>query len=417
MKLLKLTLITALCLTFGACVRFTDARAKLIKEDRLDPAADRVGIDAFYRYDREQRTRLKELINSRLSNISKPDSLEYRIGPGDELTLYVMNFEEVSRDYKVAPDGSINLPFVGKVKVKGSSEQEAAQLISKKLEGFVLDPVVTVEVSDYSAYKVWLIRNENHLLANSSASLSRNAFPLKRPLYPLIEFLMEAGNIDLTGGVIYLYPQSVESNNSPSSHISKLGESSNPFCNPSAQVEAPSIGENGPNNCRTFASGENKKYDEKARIQIDIEELFGGISNEPLFVPLLPGDIVVVPRQTSVQVYGEVFQRGGFSVGGNSPTGSIVKPSLLSVISAARGFTYSADINQIEIFRELEFGKKVVLTVDFEELVLKKTQDVRLRDGDVVWVPSHETRFYEEHSIRAINSLLGATRGVESTVE
>jgi protein involved in polysaccharide export with SLBB domain len=419
MKIQKITLISFLCLLLGACVRFTDARAKLIREQKFDPSADRVGIDAFYRYDREQRTRLSELIESRMQNAAQAKSLEYQIGAGDEITLYVMNFEEVSRDYKVAPDGSINLPFVGKISVKDKTEEQAAALVSKKLAGFVVDPVVTIEVSDYSAYKVWIVRSNAGRTDLGGQTEHKNAFPLKRPLYPLVELLLEAGQLDVTSGqVIYLYPQSTGIDANSAERLEGIGANSNPYCGKVTISEAGSKNnQDKVTNCNSVSDSLENKYSRQARIQIDLEELFGGATQTPVFVPLLPGDIVVIPERSSVQVYGEVFERGGFEIGGNFGQRAGIKPSLLSVISAARGFTYSADINQVEIFREIEFGKKVVLSVDFEELVLKKTQDVRLRDGDVVWVPSHDSRFYEEHSIRAINALLGTARGVETSID
>ena len=92
---------------------------------------------------------------------------------------------------------------------------------------------------------------------------------------------------------------------------------------------------------------------------------------------------------------------------GQGTSGSHVKPSLFSVLTAAKGFTYGADINNIELYREVEFGRKIIVNIDFEDLVLRNGQDVRLRDGDVIWIPSKSNRFYEEHSINAVNQFLG----------
>ena len=94
-------------------------------------------------------------------------------------------------------------------------------------------------------------------------------------------------------------------------------------------------------------------------------------------------------------------------------TGASLKPYLLSAIIAARGLTYSADIHGVEIFRELEFGNKVVLSVDLAEVVLRGGQDIKLRDGDIIWVPSKKGRFYEEHTINAINGIVGAARNID----
>ena len=105
---------------------------------------------------------------------------------------------------------------------------------------------------------------------------------------------------------------------------------------------------------------------------------------------------------------------GGFGNRGTNDSG--ITPSLFSALSAAQGLTYSADINNIEIYRELEFGKKVVLSVDFEDLTLRNTQDVRLRDGDIIWVPSKSGRFVEEHSINAINQFLGTGNNIDRSI-
>ena len=87
----------------------------------------------------------------------------------------------------------------------------------------------------------------------------------------------------------------------------------------------------------------------------------------------------------------------------------------MSVLTEARGLTYAADIHNIEIYRELEFGKKVVMKVDFEKITLRGTQDIRLRAGDIVWVPSQSGRFSEQHSINAINAVLNAGNNVFNT--
>ena len=165
----------------------------------------------------------------------------------------------------------------------------------------------------------------------------------------------------------------------------------------------------------------NRKYDPRARIEIDLEELFGGITKQPLRVPLIPGDAILLPPPALVQVFGEVERRGSFQVSGggeNAGRSSVsIKPSLLSAIVASGGLTFSANIHEVEIYRELEFGNKVILTVDLEESILRGGQDVRLRDGDIIWVPGQTNRFYEEHTIRALNSLAGTTINVDRAAD
>jgi protein involved in polysaccharide export with SLBB domain len=370
----------------------------LIREDKFDPSAKRVGIDAFYKYDREQRERLHSLVNKRIAQISDRRNTEYRIGVGDKIEINVLNFDEISKDYTVLPDGNINIPFIGKIKADGKTERRLTNVITGKLQGYVVDPNVTVQTVIYSAHRVLIVRGGDYGIRQTergSLSSEKNSFPLKRPNYPLVELLMEVGDIGLDrGGVIYLYPQGNKAgNNLENLNVEERYAHSNPFAH---------------------YNPDTRNYSDRARIQIDIEELMGGLTGEPLYVPLLPGDLIVIPSPPLIQVYGEVFARGGYRASG---TVGNIKPSLLSVIAASKGFTYSADIHNIEIFRELEFGRRSVLQVDFEELVMKRAQDIKLHDGDIVWVPSHKTRFYEEHSIRAINSFLGTSARTRDSIE
>ena len=57
----------------------------------------------------------------------------------------------------------------------------------------------------------------------------------------------------------------------------------------------------------------------------------------------------------------------------------------------------------------------MVLSVDFEKLVYRRIQDIRLRDGDIVRVPSQSGRFTESNSINAINQVIGAGNNVFRT--
>ena len=433
---MRLSRVFLVVILFAGCVRFVPTREEMNRPYQNDPALEHVGSHAFFRYEREQRERLQFLIDQRTKNIPKNWDSAYRVGPGDELALEVKNFEEISKTYRVQPSGNILLPFVGSLKVSGLKESQVSNLIEKRIEDYVLEPQVHVEVTDYSAHKVWVV-GKTITRSNSDRTDSARAFPLKRPDYSLVELLVELGDPSiLAGGVIHLYPQGalhkggagLQNKTIPGRRT--VVKDFDPFyCSPDSQSEDSVNNSNtralAGSACQTESRAHrlvglpiSKKYNPRARIQIDLEELFGGATDEPLHVPLLPGDAIVLPPSPFVQVYGEVIVRGSYQVAGGSSNDvrqSNVRPSLFSVVSAARGFTYSADIHNVEIYREVEFGKKVVLTVDFEDLVLRGTQDIRLRDGDIVWIPSQSGRFVQEHTINAVNSIIGAGSSVQGT--
>ena len=160
MKLKLLASLLALNLiALTSCVRYVESREALAKRYDVDPAANRIGIDGFYRYELEQRKRLELLIEDREVQARIDTISSYRIGPGDQVKIRVKNFDEVSKNYTVASDGYIRLPFVGLVEIQGLSEAEAADTLSQLLTQYVNAPLVDVELTKYTSNVVWVLDN------------------------------------------------------------------------------------------------------------------------------------------------------------------------------------------------------------------------------------------------------------------
>ncbi len=435
-----LSIILVACTLVG-CVRYIDSRKDLVEQfGDFDPAEQRVGVTGFYRYEQEQRKRLETLINDRdLDAIKNPTSL-YQIGAGDEVNLTVKNFVEVSKNYTVRPDGSIRLPFVGKVTLAGLTETEAIEFIESLVTDYVVDPQVDLQVTSYSANVVWLM-NSNNVNANMSERKIQSAYPIKSNNYSLVDLLLEVGDSNLfNSGVIHFYPapsgsQNIKANKDLIERFNSFAVSDwvgktfeNEDCDgreftpegTKFRVKACYPYENNVTQEELLA-----KYDPNARIEIDTEEVFGGATRAPLRLILKPGDIIYIPPPATIQIFGEVNGRGTYQViasnqggmGGSGGGGGGIKPTLLSALSAARGLTYSADINNMYIYREIHFANKSILNVDLEKIVLWAGQDVRLRDGDIIYVPSKSGRYSQEQSVNLINQLTGSITNVDRAVD
>lgn len=74
---------------------------------------------------------------------------EYRVGPGDELSIYVWNRPELSVDVPVRPDGFISTPLVEDMKAAGKTPTELARDIEKELAEYVRSPTVNVIVREF----------------------------------------------------------------------------------------------------------------------------------------------------------------------------------------------------------------------------------------------------------------------------
>lgn len=74
---------------------------------------------------------------------------DYRIAPGDNLSVFVWQDRDLSLNARVRPDGRISVPLIQDVTVAGRTPDEVAREITARLTTYVRDPVVTVAVADY----------------------------------------------------------------------------------------------------------------------------------------------------------------------------------------------------------------------------------------------------------------------------
>jgi len=73
-------------------------------------------------------------------------ALDYRIGPGDLLEIFVWRNEEVSISIPVRPDGKISTPLVEDMVAEGKTPTQLARDIERELAVYLKEPLVTVIV-------------------------------------------------------------------------------------------------------------------------------------------------------------------------------------------------------------------------------------------------------------------------------
>lgn len=76
--------------------------------------------------------------------------LEYQIGPGDSLEIFVWDHEDLSTSVQVRPDGKISTPLVEDLQAAGKSATELARDIETVLSEYVRSPVVTVIMQSFA---------------------------------------------------------------------------------------------------------------------------------------------------------------------------------------------------------------------------------------------------------------------------
>tara|TARA_R110000787_G_scaffold72118_1_gene160692 strand:+ start:14252 stop:14842 length:591 start_codon:yes stop_codon:yes gene_type:complete len=79
----------------------------------------------------------------------------YTLGTGDKLRINVFGQPELSGQFVIDGTGAISLPLIGQVAATGSSSQELEATIADKLaDGFLLEPRVSVEVTNYRPFYI-----------------------------------------------------------------------------------------------------------------------------------------------------------------------------------------------------------------------------------------------------------------------
>lgn len=77
------------------------------------------------------------------------DQQEYKIGPGDQLKIFVFNQPELSVEVPVRPDGLVSTPLIEDLKAAGKTPSELARDMEKKLAEYIRSPSVNVIVTGF----------------------------------------------------------------------------------------------------------------------------------------------------------------------------------------------------------------------------------------------------------------------------
>lgn len=81
------------------------------------------------------------------SPLQKP---EYKLGPLDNIQIFVWRSPELSTTVAIRPDGRISIPLIEDLKAAGKTPTELAREIEQILSTYVKDPLVTVIVGGFT---------------------------------------------------------------------------------------------------------------------------------------------------------------------------------------------------------------------------------------------------------------------------
>ena len=81
----------------------------------------------------------------------------YTLGPNDVITITVQRHPEVSGKYAINAEGKIQFEFVGDILITGMTKDQAKDLISKSLGKYIINPDVTVVITEFNSKVVYVV--------------------------------------------------------------------------------------------------------------------------------------------------------------------------------------------------------------------------------------------------------------------
>jgi polysaccharide export outer membrane protein len=248
---------------------------------------------------------------------------DYRIGQQDLLEITVFGVDELSQTVRVADDGSISMPLLGRLQIGGLTKTEFENLLAGLLEErFLHDPQVSVFVREYESKRV---------AVSGSVKMPGTYQMMGRKT--LLEMISMAGGLD-----------------------GDMGE----------QIII-------------FRRNENGATD---RLEVDLEKLV--YAADPLLnLSVTAGDIIYVPAVEKIRIFvsGAVRNPNLYEVPRSDPV------TVLKAITLAGGTTDRAANKRVQIMRTDDSGERVTLMVNLKRIKQGKDEDPILQADDIILVP------------------------------
>lgn len=95
---------------------------------------------------------------SRIQNSSEQAAFKYELTKYDVINIVIIGVaDNYFNDIMIGPDGYVNLPYAGNIKLAGLTIPEATQLLTSKLGEYIKIPSMSVMVKQYGPRKVYVM--------------------------------------------------------------------------------------------------------------------------------------------------------------------------------------------------------------------------------------------------------------------
>jgi len=289
----------------------------------------------------------------------------YKLGGGDRILVEILEVPDLTRGYEVLSDGSVNLPLIGLVSIRGRTLVEATNIIRNAYRRVLKDPVVTVSLVAARPLNVGVIgevtRPGNFIipLTSGPGTAPSVQYPTVTQALRLAEGI--TGVADLRN-IRVRRPQPDGPDQVLNINLWKFLQegdlSQDIILQDRDTVVVPTVANFNQAEARQFATANFSPPPERPR---------------------------------SISIVGQVTRPGAYVVIGGNTASDLSRqgfPTVIRAIQLAGGITADADIRQIQVRRVTRRGEQIIPVNLWQFLESGDgAQDTILQEGDTIVVP------------------------------
>ncbi|MCC0178372.1 SLBB domain-containing protein [Waterburya agarophytonicola K14] len=290
---------------------------------------------------------------------------DYTLGAGDKINLNIFQVEEYSGDYPVLVDGTISLPLVGRVDVRGLSLKETSDKVSKEYSTYLKRPIITVGLIAPRPLKIGVSGEVDNPGSYEVALEADN------PQFPSVtDIIQQAGGITTIADVRnvrvrrQVKGKEVVYNSNLWNLLTKGKVREDISLRDGDDIFIPTTDEINTSELNRLAQAS-----------------FGLQSDKPIQVAVV-GEVY---RPGSHFIQPELLSRGNEN-GANQGRQESIPPRLSQALVGANGIKPLADVRDVQVKRTSWDGSEKLIKVDLWELITAgdTDQDIILQDGDKI---------------------------------
>jgi len=329
----------------------------------------------------------------------------YVLGPGDEIDVQVFGDSDLSRVITIKPDGMIALPLINEVRAAGKTTGQLETELVKMYSKYVKQPLVTVVVRQLRVDRVYLLGqvsrpgdyqlrpNLNVFELLASAGGPTNRADLSKAV--IIRGKTETIKLDLVEAFVKNQPPAVTLIDGDTIFIPEtdrsmvaLGQVNKPgsYALLEGQRVSDLLAATGG---LTPKAGVSKAFVMRngQQMPVDLKKVLEG--DVDANIPLKAADMLIVPESRErVIVLGAVAKPGPYDLTENM--------TLIDALAGAGGPTDHSNLAGAQLVR-LENGKPKNTPLKADQVMKGQYLEgnIKLRDGDLIYVPERGMNFLE----------------------